>query len=94
MNLHGLPLFSEMTTSMEAAEAIAPHVARLQEVVLRAIRHEPGGCTAEQLEDRTGLSGNTVRPRLIELCEAGLVVTSGETRLNRSGRRAKVYDLA
>ena len=91
MRLDSLPLFSAPDTSRDAAEAIAQHTPRLRAVVLAALRGAAGGLTAAEIESVTGLSGNTIRPRIIELCEAGQVETNGEQRRTPSGRNARVY---
>lgn len=80
-------------TRREAKKAIEPRAANLREVVLGAIRSS-GGATGQQLEALTGLSGNTVRPRLRELEVAGRIKQSGETRATASGRQAAVYVVA
>lgn len=49
------------------------------------------GLTDEEIGERTGLAGNTVRPRRLELEEGGLVCDSGRTRPTQSGRRATVW---
>jgi predicted ArsR family transcriptional regulator len=55
--------------------------------------HERGGhgATAEEIEVGLELSGNTVRPRLVELRELGAVVKTDSKRKTRSGRQAVVY---
>lgn len=47
--------------------------------------------TAQQIAIDTGVSGNTVRPRLLELEALGLVQKSGEYRETPAGGRAAVY---
>jgi hypothetical protein len=86
----GAPFAPQSDTSREAAEAIRPHVAGLRAMVLRALGLGHGR-TAQQLELETGLPGNTVRPRLLELIERGLAVKTEETRPTLSGRKANVY---
>jgi len=49
------------------------------------------GVTAEDLETLCELPGNTVRPRLVELREDGLVTDSGRTRRTASGRSATIW---
>lgn len=61
-----------------------------QQMVLSSLLVEAR--TAQQISIDTGLSGNTVRPRLIELEERGLVQKSDEERRTLSGRRARVYE--
>lgn len=60
-----------------------------QEAVLNSLRNAPR--TAEQISVDTGYSSNTVRPRLIELTDMGLVEVASETRRTRSGREARIY---
>jgi hypothetical protein len=94
--------FSGPGTSLDAAEAIKPHMQRQELLVLDALRlvsdayvyKRPGytnGYTAEELERVTGLAGNTVRPRLRALVLKGMVRDSGRTRANNSGRKAAVW---
>ena len=79
-------------TSIAAAVAIAPHIGRLQQVVLDYIRScGSEGCTDEQIIDATGLSPSSARPRRVECVEKGLVCDSGRVRLTRSGRSATVW---
>jgi predicted ArsR family transcriptional regulator len=48
--------------------------------------------TAEQIAIDTGLSGNCVRPRLLELEELGLVRRSNARRRTLSGSTATVWE--
>lgn len=48
------------------------------------------GLTRQEIEDRTGLDGNTVRPRVCELVKSSLLVEDGRTRPTRSGKPARV----
>jgi len=48
--------------------------------------------TREQIEYETGIKGNTLRPRIRELQEAGLVTVQGEGKTS-SGRRAEKIGL-
>lgn len=48
------------------------------------------GMTREEIQKATGLSGDTVRPRVLELLEAGRLVNAGELRRTSSGRMAEV----
>lgn len=83
------PPYSDRDTSLAAAHAIEPHAGRLQQIVLDAIRNagELGMCNHE-LEELLDLSGNTVRPRVVELRRAGLVERSEIYRKTPSGRMA------
>ena len=48
--------------------------------------------TAQQISIDTGMSGNTVRPRLVELEALGLVRKADYTRKTLSGGTARVYE--
>lgn len=51
----------------------------------------PAGLTREEVESETGISGNSVRPRLRKLIDDGFVaVDPARTRATRSNRRAEV----
>ncbi|MBS2028746.1 MAG: MarR family transcriptional regulator [Deltaproteobacteria bacterium] len=78
-------------TSDAAAEAIKPSAATLRALVLAAVSNSgPHGVTRQEIEERTQLEGNTVRPRVKELLAAGLVVETDRVRDTRSGRAAFV----
>jgi len=89
-SLFGRPPASNDTTSRAAADAIRPHRESLRDRVLGTIKCL-NGATAWDIEFGTGLSGNTVRPRLRELVQAGRVYDSGETRRLASGRKAIIW---
>ena len=65
-----LPLFEPpaqpVDTSLAAAAKITQHTARIREAIYLFIRAS-GGATEREIENGTGLSGNSVRPRLREL---------------------------
>lgn len=96
MTTHDLPLFyreaphSGGETSREAARSIRGALPRLEAMVLSALSG-CSGMTAQGLEVATGLAGNTVRPRLVALREAGLVEDSGQRERTASGRKAVVW---
>ena len=92
-NMRPAPPSNGTATSNEAAEAIRPHLNRLHNLILDALRGKPAGGTAEELEVWTGLAGNTVRPRCKELEAAGRIHRPGETRKTASGRSAYVWRL-
>lgn len=89
MKTFGQAPHSNPTTSAAAAQAILPQVSRLEGVVLQCIRDggARGACNHE-IEARTGLVGNTVRPRVRALVMRGLVRDGGLFRNTESGRRA------
>lgn len=75
-------------TSIDAADGLVDP-STLRATVLEAIRRAPNGLTREELEGVTGLSGNTVRPRVWELMRAGRITACG-CRRTASGRAAVV----
>ena len=73
-------------TSRAAAAAVLPKVGTQRRNVYDAIARycdksnpigDTWGLTDEQISDVTGLSGNSVRPRRLELLEAGLIEENG-----------------
>jgi transcription initiation factor IIE alpha subunit len=79
-------------TSIAAARQIEP-VAGTQGHDIMAFVRGCGrqGATAEEIEMATGISGNSVRPRLVQLRRDNLVVDSGKVRPTRSKRQAVVW---
>ncbi len=85
------PAEGRADTSRAAYESHAPKVrGRKRREVYVAIG-KFGGATAEQIEEATGMSGNTVRPRLKELEDGLFIVKTAETRMTRAGRAAIVW---
>ena len=86
------PFVRGSQTSKEAAAAIKPKMATLQQRVLDTIKSAgSAGLTDEQVRTLTGLQHSTETPRRIELVAKGLVKDSGRTRKTRSGRSATVW---
>lgn len=83
------PYQAHSGTSREAASAIKGKSARLRELVLTELRRQPA--TDEELANLLTLSGNTCRPRRVELVELGIVEDSGNRRKTASGRNAVVW---
>lgn len=83
------PYQAHSGTSREAASSIKGKSARLREQVLQELRRNPA--TDEELATLLTLSGNTARPRRVELVELGLVEDSGQRRKTASGRNAVVW---
>lgn len=75
-------------TSQEAAERKIG--AGTERAMVYASLRTQGPATREELEQRTGLTGNSLRPRCYELIRLGLVEETGETRQTTSGRKATV----
>lgn len=85
------------STSLEAAEAIAPKVGRLQRLILDLVRQHPQGLTRDEIEELTGLPHTTSSARVRELFLLGLLETrmdagTGKSirRPTRSGKQAEV----
>jgi hypothetical protein len=78
-------------TSIAAAESVRGTAATDRQRVLDAIRAaDIHGLTRDEVERVTGLTGNSVRPRVAELLAAGTIEEAGEIRRTASGRAAKV----
>lgn len=84
-------LSNDTETSDAAARTVAPRRTKYQRIVLAALAQ--GDATADELELRTGLRGNTVRPRLVELVEANVIERTDQRRPTRTGSMAFVYQL-
>ena len=79
-------------TSIEAAEAIAPKLGRLQRMAEDAILGAgPNGLTADELADRLELDRYSIQPRTSELKAKGRIIDSGLRRRNSTGKRAVVW---
>jgi DNA-binding transcriptional ArsR family regulator len=79
-------------TSRAAAEGARPAAGSRRLQVLEAVKARgDDGATAEELERALGLSGNTIRPRLVELRAAGLVRVTTRMRPTINGYDAAVY---
>ena len=84
-------------TAHAAAHSVP--IASHRRAILRALASATTGLTAEELETHTGLGGNTIRPRLVELSgerrgyplPTPYVRLSGRTRPTRRRRQANVY---
>ena len=79
-------------TSKDAAADIRASTPKLRARVLAFVASQGAhGATAQEIEAGTGLPGNTVRPRLVELREHGAINDAGDTRKTLSGRKAVVW---
>jgi hypothetical protein len=77
---------------VEAADALAIHLGRLQLVSLTAIRDAGNlGLTADELAHVVALDRWSVQPRTSELRRKGLIRDSGQRRPNTTGKRAIVW---
>lgn len=88
------PGFKQYGTSQEAADAIEPHADTLRGKALAAIRAAgPDGLTADEVADCLDRSVLSIRPRISELLEVGLIERNGHRRKNKSGLFADAYRL-
>ena len=79
-------------TSVAAARLIEPVAGTQGHEIMDFVRGRGReGATAEEIEMATGISGNSVRPRLVQLRRDGLIVDSGKVRLTRSKRQAVIW---
>jgi hypothetical protein len=79
-------------TSHAAAEAIEPDLATLRGKVLAHLRAcGKDGATDDEMQVALDMNPSTQRPRRIELCNAGWVVPTEQTRTTRGGREACVW---
>jgi len=78
-------------TSNAAARAIA-HIKETQcELIYATLAQFPQGLTDLQMQDFTGICGDSQRARRGELLAEGRIVKTDETRTTTSGRAAAVW---
>ena len=90
-----LPMFDQAharktdpVTSHEAAEAITPSLNKIEQGIYDALcSFLPGGATADEIVEVSGIQYRTVTPRLKPMCRKGVVVDSVEYKRGDSGRR-------
>ena len=86
-----IPPHNGTPTSRAAASEIEPVAGKARAAVLDYLRsRDAAGATADEIEHDTCYSGNTIRPRLVELKRLGSVQKTSATRSTRSGRIAGV----
>lgn len=89
------PYVRSSDTSREAAEAIAPSLSRLEQVVFSALdKAGDRGLTCQEAERVTGLEHTTVSARFRGLELAQRIIKTDDRRLTKSGRKAVVYKTA
>jgi hypothetical protein len=62
-------------------------------VILRTLAWQAEGMTRDEIAESTGISPNTVRPRIVELVALGLVSDGRITRLTQTGSPAAVCEV-
>jgi predicted transcriptional regulator len=83
------PGFKRDGTSKDAAGAVKDAAPTLRGLCLEAIKNRPR--TADEVARRLNRSVLSVRPRVSELHELGLIEETGERRANASGHKAAVW---
>ena len=86
------PGHRNVETSIDAANALAPKLGRLQRMAAAAI-HDAGwlGLTADELAARLNMDRWSIQPRTSELKRKGLIRDSGQRRPNCTGKAAIVW---
>lgn len=86
---------SDPDTSHEAAESLSAEIlTKLDRAVIEGLRAYDGLATSEQIADATGISLQSVTPRIKPLRQRGLLFDAGFRRTGRSGRSRIVWGLA
>lgn len=87
------PAAGREVTSQDAYQSVGDRRREsLRERVYRELE-ECNGTTADDLEMRLNLAGNTIRPRLKELEAQGRIRKSPRNSLTRAGRHAIVWEV-
>lgn len=87
------PSVPDSSSSAQAADAVRPHVRKLEQLVLDVVRKAPDGMTDREIQDALGMRGDTERPRRVWLVANGFL----ENRDNKqrktpdTGRMAAVW---
>lgn len=80
-------------TERMAAEFIAPKVTGLRLKALQSLAAAPSGLTGSQVADKMNAWLYSVKPRLTELQNMGLVQDSGERQPNERNRQEVVWQI-
>lgn len=90
----GTVAHNHTATSIAAADSIRESVSQLQAKVLSELKRRGDyGATRDELSLALSMLGNTLRPRVKELLDKGLIVETNERRQTASGRMAVVLKL-
>ncbi len=86
------PGYQDTDTSIAAAESVTEDAATIRDRCYHMLGLlSIGGLTADEVASHLRLSVLTVRPRITELNQQGLIEDTGERRKNSSGRKAIVW---
>lgn len=86
----GLPYQKHSRTSILAAGRAAGGAETARERVFQAIAAAPNGITDMEIQEILNMSGDTERPRRIELCGYGRIKAVGVKAVKRPGKRDRV----
>lgn len=78
-------------TSHEAARQIEPKAATLRAEVLDVLKRHPRGLDCDEVAEKLGRYFGSVRPRITELKNDGLIVDSGRRSESRWGKKVIVW---
>ena len=79
-------------TSEAAADSLSDgDLSRIRKLILSWVRACPRGSTCDEIEAALGLRHQTASARIRELVLTGYLVDSGQRRLTRARRSARVY---
>ena len=81
----GTPPSTKDENSKAAADSMLGRVGSIRQIVAHRIM-VAGPISEEWLEHDLGYSGNTIRPRIVELARAGIIVKAEKKGRTRSGR--------
>lgn len=81
---------SDPITSHEAARRVREFAKGHALIILECLRTH-GDLTVDEIAKRTTLLAHQINKRTKELQDAGLIITTGETRLSASGRNERVW---
>lgn len=87
MDFDAAPAQQHSETSVAAAKAVTPEKRGTQRAKILELLSACGPLTDEEIGERLGLSGDSVRPRRVSLVDDGLVVQAGEGT-TKGGKRA------
>lgn len=84
--------YSNDSTSRHAAYSMKPFAKGQAKIIIEClVKLRNRGGTTQELETILGISGNSLRPRLIQLEKKGMVFRNGLTRPTESGCLALVW---
>ena len=84
--------------SKAAAESVIGSMGSVRQnvawyILAKSTGSQPEYASEEDVESFIGASGNTIRPRIVELREAGVIRRCEATGTTRSGRKCSLYEI-